>query len=508
MENSTGVIQMRGIVKRFGQLIANDHVDLEIKPGEVLGLLGENGAGKTTLMRILYGIYQAEEGEILIDGQPVQIRSPRDAIEHRIGMIHQKFMLVPTMTVAQNVILGTEPARGGFLDTSRAVEETAALAQKYGIRVNPRERINQVSLGEQQCTEILKALYRKAELLILDEPTTVLTPAQSRELFATLRGMAQRGEKVIFITHKLPEVFAVTDRVVVLRDGKVVGTFKTKETNERELANAMVGRELAELKPCEPCQGEPHLRLEDVSALSDQGHLALQNVSLTVCAGEILGIGGVGGNGQQELVEVISGLRRATTGRISIGGQDATRADPGQMRALGLCFIPADRYEMGTIAQFSLAENLVLQQHDRAPFARGGFLAHRRIRSFAEGLVKSYDIQCQGVGAETRTLSGGNLQRVVLARELCGNPRVIIAEYPTRGLDIAATEFVHQILREQRARGAAVMVVFSDLDELLQLSDRVAIMYEGRIQGVLGRCEYNIERIGMMMAGVASAAGG
>jgi simple sugar transport system ATP-binding protein len=504
----SSVIRMRGIVKRFGDLVANDHVDLDIRPGEVLGLLGENGAGKTTLMRILYGIYQADEGEIFIDGQPAEIASPADAIEHGIGMIHQKFMLVPTMTVAENIVLGREPHRAGFLDRKVAVDSVRELAEQYEIYVDPRAKVSQISLGEQQCTEILKALYREAEVLILDEPTTVLTPQQSKELFHTLRGMASRDQKVVFITHKLPEVFAVTDRVVVLRDGKVVGTFRTAETNERELAMAMVGRELKEVTPQASETGDTVLRIEHAYALGDEGGIALDDVSLSVSAGEILGIGGIGGNGQRELVEVVSGLRPLLEGVVAINGCHLNSCSPRFVRRLGTCFIPADRHNTGTIATLSVAENLILQEHDQPPFSRGGLLNHGQIRSHARELVKMYRIHCQGIAAETRTLSGGNLQKLVLARELSGSPQLIVAEYPTRGLDIAATEYVHSTLCEQRDRGAAVIAVFSDLDELLQLSDRIAIMYEGRIQGVLTRDEFDVERIGLMMAGASDKNGG
>lgn len=496
-------IEMRGIVKRFGDLIANDQIDLEIRPGEVLGLLGENGAGKTTLMRVLYGIYQLEGGEIFINGERVEIRAPSDAIDLGIGMIHQKFMLVPTMTVAENVILGAEPTTYGLTDIREAVEEVNRLADKYDIKVDPTARVDKISLGEQQFTEILKALYRRAEVLILDEPTTVLTPQQSQELFATMRGMADRGEKVVFITHKLPEVLAVTDRVVVLRDGQVVGRFRTSETNEQELAIAMVGRELSEVTLCDACTGDTVLLMENVSALNDENNLALKGITLDVHAGEILGIGGIGGNGQRELVEVISGLREPVAGNITIASCRVDRCNPKAVQSLGVCYIPADRHGTGTIGEFSVAENMVLQRHEEASFSRYGLLRHGRIRSHAEELVNLYGIHCQGVGAEARTLSGGNLQKLVLARELSGEPQLIVAEYPTRGLDIAATEYVHEVLREQRDRGAGVVAVFSDLDELLQLSDRIAIMYEGHLQGVLSRDEYDVEKIGLMMAGVS-----
>ena len=500
-----GIVEMRGIVKRFGDLIANDRVDLEIRPGEVLGLLGENGAGKTTLMRVLYGIYRLDGGEIRINGQPVDIRSPADAIELGIGMIHQKFLVVPTMTVAENVVLGAEPTNGALLDRGFAERQVLELASRYGILVNPRAKVGRISLGEQQCTEILKALYRKADLLILDEPTTVLTPQQMDELFDTLRKMAANGGKVVIITHKLPEVLAVTDRVVVLRDGKVVGSYKTQETTERELAIAMVGRDLRPATSVAKDVRGTVLKVEGISARNDEGRLSLKGVSMEARAGEILGVGGIGGNGQRELVEVIAGLRPTESGRIIIRDRELRVADPRRVRAMGVCYVPADRHGMGTVGPLSVAENLILQRHAEAPFSRRMFLRHSQIRTFAEGLVASYDIHCQGVDAQTRTLSGGNLQRLVLARELSGEPDLILAEYPTRGLDIAATEYVHHVLQEQRDRGAAVVAVFSDLDELLQLSDRVVIMYEGHIMGELSREEFDVERIGLMMAGVAES---
>ncbi len=488
-------IQMQGIVKRFGSLLANDHVHFELAEGEIHALLGENGAGKTTLMRILYGLYRPDEGEIRVKGQSVVIRSPKDAIQAGIGMVTQHFTLVPTLTVAENVVLG---GAGALLDPRRMQADVRAASQRYGIPVKPDALVRQLSVGEQQRVEILKALARNARVLILDEPTAVLVPQEVEVLFEALNRLRKEGLSVIFISHKLYEVMAVCDRITVLRDGRLVGTVEKSATNQTDLARMMVGREsFGVARQGERAQGEVLLRIENLSARGKKGLTALDNISLEVQAGEILGIAGVSGNGQSELSQVLEGMLKPSSGKVSVGGKDVTAASPGALAEAGVGRIPEDRHA-SVVAELSVAENLVLDQLEA--FTRGGSLDRAAIRKNAEKLIGEYQIKA-GPDDHTRTLSGGNMQKVLLARSLSRSPRVVIAAEPTRGLDVGATDYVRARLLEQRSRGAAVLLISEDLDEILALADRIAVIYEGRIMGVLGARDATVEQLGLMMSG-------
>ncbi len=494
-------VQMRGITKRFPGVLANDHVDLEVYPGEVMALLGENGAGKSTLMNILSGLYRPDEGEILIHGWPVHLHSPRDAIAHGIGMVHQHFMLVETLTVAENVVLGLDTV--GWVPRMEEVHrQIESLSEQYGLRVGPTAYIWQLSVGEQQRVEILKLLYRGADILILDEPTAVLTPQESAELAKTLRRMAEEGKAVIFITHKLDEVMAFADRVTVLRAGKVVATLRTAETNKAELARLMVGREVLfrlEKRACRP--GEVALEVENLQALNDKGLPALRGVSFQIRAGEILGIAGVAGNGQRELAEVITGLRRATGGSVRVYGRDITNCSPREVIEAGVGYIPGDRVGVGLVPNLSVADNLAMKAYREPPLARGPLLDRNALRDFARHLIDAFRIITPDHRTPARLLSGGNQQRVVLAREITASRGVLIAVYPSRGLDVGATEAVRRALLEERDKGAAILLISEDLDELMQLSDRIAVLYEGQIMGIVVPEETTLEAIGLMMAG-------
>ena len=506
----TPVVEMKGITKRFPGVVANDHIDFEVRAGEVHALLGENGAGKTTLMNVLYGLYQPDEGEIYIRGRKVTLRSPRDAIALGIGMVHQHFMLVPPLTVVENVILGLRSSRGPFLDTDRAEKRIADLSKRYGLKVDPRAQIWQLSVGEQQRVEIIKALYRGADILILDEPTSVLTPPEVKELFSVLRRMAEEGKAVIFITHKLHEVMAVSDRVTVLRDGRVVSTLDTEDTDERKLAKMMVGREvLFRVAREEVERGEIALEVRDLWVMGDKGLPALKGISLSLRQGEILGIAGVAGNGQGELAEAITGLRRATRGKVLIAGKDMTNRPSGEIIEAGVGYIPEERIRRGLIMDFSVAENAILETHHRPPFAdgwflpfaKGWFLNNQEIDRYVERLISDYEVKTPSKDVPVKHLSGGNLQRLILARELSREPKLLVAAQPTRGLDVGATEYIRRKLMEQRARGTAILLISEDLDEILSLSDRIAVMYEGEIVGIVPAEEAEVEEIGLMMAG-------
>jgi len=492
---------MKGIVKRFPGVVANDHVDFEARAGEIHALLGENGAGKTTLMNILYGIYRPDEGEIYVKGKRASIRSPRDAIGLGIGMVHQHFMLVYPHTVAENIVLGLSSS--SFFFPAREVRERIReFSKKYGLEVDPEARIWQLSAGEQQRVEIIKALYRGADILILDEPTTMLAPGEVGELFATLRRMAGEGRTIIFITHKLDEVMAISDRVTVLRRGRVVATRNTAETDKRELTRMMVGREVLfhlERKPAR--KGEVVLEVEGLHALNDKGLPALKGVSFAVCEGEILGIAGVAGNGQRELVEVITGLRRAVKGRVSILGEDVTNRPPGEIAERGVAHIPEERIRMGLVPNMSVAENLILKNYRCPPCSSRLFLNLPFIGQHAEELISEYNIVTPSKETPAKLLSGGNIQRLILARELSEEPRLIVAAHPTYGLDVGATEHIRQLLLKQREEGAAVLLVSEDLEEIMQMSDRIAVMFEGNIVGIVDTKGAKVEEIGMMMAG-------
>lgn len=496
-------LEMRGISKRFPGVLANDHVDFDVKSGEVHALLGENGAGKSTLMKILYGMYHPDEGEILLNGKPVTIASPNDAINLGIGMIHQHFMLVQTLTVAENVALGLPSSRGPLTDLDRVSKRILELAKVYGLQIDPDAYIWQLSVGQQQRVEIIKALYRGAALLILDEPTAVLTPQEVDELFVIMRQMVKDGHGLIFISHKLHEVVEISNRITVLRDGRKIGTRPTSEVTKQILANWMVGREVGFAPDRGDVQkGECRLQLENVSCGSDRGTPGLRGVSLELCSGEILGIAGVSGNGQRELAETITGLRKVTSGRVMLEGEDVTGFTPGDLTDRMLSYIPEERMRDGMIKNFSVAENMILREHDKQPFSRSGFLSLRDISSHSDELIKKFRVKTPSHDTLAKNLSGGNIQKVVIAREFSRNPRVIVAAQPTRGLDIGATEYVREQLLEQRRKGIAVMLISEDLDEILALSDRIAVIYEGQIMDIVPREKATPEKLGLLMAGV------
>ncbi|HET9587650.1 MAG TPA: ABC transporter ATP-binding protein [Anaerolineales bacterium] len=496
-------LEMRAITKRFPGVLANDLVDFDVKFGEVHALLGENGAGKSTLMKILYGLYHPDEGEILLNGRPVTITSPTDAINLGIGMIHQHFMLVQTLTVAENVALGLPSSRGLLTDLDRVSKRILELADIYGLKIDPEAYIWQLSVGQQQRVEIIKALYRGAALLILDEPTAVLTPQEVDELFAIMRQMVKDGHALIFISHKLHEVVAISNRVTVLRDGRKIGTRPTSETTKQDLANWMVGREVG-FAPDRGVveRGEIRLKLENISCGSDRGTPGLRDVSLAVHAGEILGIAGVSGNGQRELAEVITGLRKNTSGRVKLEREDVTGLQAGELTDRMLSYIPEERMRDGMIREFTVAENMVLREHHKQPYSRSGFLSLSNISSRADELIRKFQVKTPSRDTRAKNLSGGNIQKVVLAREISRNPRVIIAAQPTRGLDIGATEYVRKQLIEQRRQGVAILLISEDLDEILALSDRIAVLYEGQIMDIVPREIATPEKLGLLMAGV------
>lgn len=501
-------LEMRGITKRFPGVLSNDNVSIQIKSGEILALLGENGAGKTTLMNTLYGLYQPDGGEIRINGQTVQIESPRRAIELGIGMVHQHFMLVPTLTVSENIALGLPSGKGPFLDLKAVAAKIREISAAYGLSVNPEAYIWQLSVGEQQRVEIVKALYRGARLLILDEPTAVLTPQEAAELVALLRNMAAQGRTVIIISHKLSEVMAISDSVTVLRDGKLVATVETGSTNPKELAQMMVGREMKPLQreALAGC-GDTLLHVADLEVAGDKGTPALKGISFTVAAGEILGVAGVSGNGQKELAEAVSGLRKVEKGNAVLCGRDITNLSPDAIIKQGLGYIPEDRLHVGTIGAFSIWENMILKDHHCLPYSRCGFLQNKTIQKRSSELVKAYGVKTPHLNTPTGRLSGGNIQRLILAREITRAPKVLIAAYPTRGLDIGATEYVHSMLLKAREQGMGVVVISEDLEEIQKLSDRIAVFYDGQIMDILPADEADEQKLGMLMAGIHEQAG-
>jgi ABC-type uncharacterized transport system ATPase subunit len=494
-------VQMRGITKRFPGVLANDRIDLDVYCGEVLALLGENGAGKSTLMNVLAGLYRPDEGQTVIQGQPVHFQSPRDAIAQGIGMVHQHFMLVQSLTVAENVILGLE-STGLILHPEKVRQEIKTLSRRYGLQVDPDAFIWQLSVGEQQRVEILKLLYRGADVLILDEPTAVLTPQEATELATTIRHMASEGKAIIFITHKLDEVMAFADRVTVLRAGRVISTLATQDTTKEELARLMVGREVLFRLDKQACQpGQLALEVKDLEALNDKGLPALRGVSFGICAGEILGIAGVAGNGQRELAEVVTGLRRASGGQIRVSGRDITNRSPRQVIDANVGHIPGDRLGMGLVPNLAVSDNLAMKAYRRPPLAHGPLLDQNALRRFAKRLIETFHIATPTAETPARLLSGGNQQKVVLAREITADNGVLVAVYPSRGLDVGATEAVRRTLLEQRDAGMAILLISEDLDELSGLSDRIAVFFEGQIMGEVAPGEASAEEIGLMMAG-------
>ncbi|MEA4884315.1 MAG: ABC transporter ATP-binding protein [Clostridia bacterium] len=500
------VIEMRGITKRFPGVLASDHVSFAIRPGEIHALLGENGAGKSTLMNILTGLLHPDSGEILIRGEKVQLRSPSNAIAMGIGMVHQHFRLVQTFTVAENVTLGMPTPRFA-LNMAPIEQEIGRFSAEYGIAVDPRAQIWQLSVGEQQRVEILKALYRGAEVLIMDEPTAVLTPQEVRELFETLRKMAASGKAIVFITHKLDEVMSISDRVTVLRGGRNAFTCNTSDTSPRELASKMVGRELAAQHDRPQVElGETVLELRGLTAEGDRGEKALAGITLCIKAGEILGIAGVAGNGQRELAEVITGLRKATCGHVLIEGEDMTNHSPRQVIDAGVSHIPEDRLGVGLAANLAITENAIMKRYRSDEMFSGPMIDEKQANAWTYELVKRFRVKTPNLKTAVRLLSGGNSQRLLLARETTCKPRLVVAVHPTRGLDVGATEAVHEILLAERTEGVATLLISEDLEELAALADRISVMYEGRIMGTVSRDAINVEEMGLMMAGVAPKA--
>lgn len=496
-------LEMRGITKRFPGVLANDNVNFDVRSGEVHALLGENGAGKSTLMKILYGMYEPLEGEIYLNGELIKINSPTDAINYGIGMIHQHFMLVETLTVAENVALGLPSSRGFLTDLDRVSERILELADLYGLEITPSDYIWQLSVGQQQRVEIIKALYRGAALLILDEPTAVLTPQEVNEFFVIMRKMVADGHGLIFISHKLHEIMDICDRVTVLRDGAKIGTKIIDNITKSELANWMVGREVSMIRELdEVACGQARLCLENISCDNDRGMPALRNVSLSVLSGEILGLAGISGNGQSELAEAITGLRTIKEGTVLLEGEDITNFLPGDVTERMLSYIPEERMKDGMIKDFNIAENLVLREHHVSPFSEKGLLKLKAIAKHSDDLIEKFNIKTPSRETKAGNLSGGNIQKMVLAREISRNPRVLIAAQPTRGLDVGATEYVHTQLMKQRGNGTAILMISEDLDEVMALSDRIAVISEGKIMDIVDRDNATPEKLGLMMAGV------
>lgn len=495
-------LEARNITKRFPGVLANDNVSLELRKGEIHALLGENGAGKSTLMNVIYGLYTPDEGQIFIDGTQVEIHDPKDAIAHGIGMVHQHFMLVPVFTVAENIVLGAEVTRGPSLDMRRAEREIRRLSEEFGLRVDPQAVVEDMPVGLQQRAEIVKALYRDANILVLDEPTAVLTPQEAEDLFRVMRQLTERGVSIIFITHKLKEVLAVADRITVMRRGKVVGTTTPEETDEQGLASMMVGRDVVlaiDKPPATP--EEVVLEVRNLTVHDERGVVAVRDVSFDVCAGEILGIAGVQGNGQTELAEVLTGLRVPQSGEIILNGLRVPFHRPRYLFEHGLAHIPEDRQKHGLVLSYSVADNMVLCNYYKDPFSRGVQRRQRPIRTQAETLVAEYDVRTPDAMTPVSNLSGGNQQKVIVARELSRNIRLLVANQPTRGLDVGSIEFIHRRIVEQRDEGVAVLLISAELDEILSLADRIAVIYHGQIVATIAAEDATREQLGLLMAG-------
>jgi ABC-type uncharacterized transport system ATPase subunit len=503
------VLEALHLTKRFPGVVANDDVTLQLRKGEILGLLGENGAGKSTLVKMLFGLYRPDEGEIRMHGEPVQVRNPGDAIRRGLGMVHQHFQLVPVMTVAENVVLGAEPGRGPVLDLRAASRRVRELSERFGLAVDPDAVVEDLPVGTQQRVEIIKALYRDAQILILDEPTAVLTPQETDELLQIMRDLAARGVSVVFITHKLREMMAVADRVMVLRGGKVVGEARPAETDEAGLANLMVGRTVVlrvHKGPADP--RDVVLDVEGLRVRDDRGQEAVRGLDLQVRAGEILGVAGVEGNGQRELVEALCGMRPKAGGVVRIAGTVATALHPHQVHALGVSHIPEDREKDGFVGSYSVADNLVLNRFDVAPFASRGVRRLDAVEATAHELVERFDVRTPSVDTPLSSLSGGNKQKVVVARELSQSPVLLVAAQPTRGVDVGSIEFIHNQIVAARDAGAAVLLVSAELDEVIGLADRIAVLYAGRVVEVVDAAAASRERLGLLMAGAATGAAG
>jgi simple sugar transport system ATP-binding protein len=495
-------LEMRGITKRYPGVVANDGISLEVRPGEIHALLGENGAGKTTLMNVLYGLARPDEGQILLDGVPVAIQSPADAIRRGIDMVHQHFMLVPVLSVWENILLGEETmANRVFLDRAEARKRIVELGRRFGFEVDPDAKVGSLSVGWQQRVEILKALYRNARILVLDEPTAVLTPQETEEIFAVLRRLAAQGHSIVFISHKLYEVLEIADRITVIRRGRVVGERRPAETNEDDLAEMMVGREVQlTVDRGEAHPGKPMLRIEGLRVRDDRGHEVVRGVDLEVRSGEIFGIAGVAGNGQDEFVEAIIGLRRPSAGSVSLGDERVTGRSPRTMNKAGVAYVPADRHRFGLILSFPLSDNLVLTNYYRAPYTRGIVRDEAAIRHSAEETVERYDIRTPSATVTAGTLSGGNQQKAVVAREFDRELRLLVLDQPTRGLDVGSIEFIHRQAIAKRNAGTAILLISAELDEVLEMSDRIGVMYRGQIVRVLDGRTADKNEVGLLMA--------
>jgi ABC-type uncharacterized transport system ATPase subunit len=496
------VLELRNITKQFPGVLANDHINLTLGEGEIHALLGENGAGKSTLMNILYGLYSPDEGEILIRGQVAKITGPTDAIRQGIGMVHQHFMLVPVLTVTENVMLGEETTKGLMLDRKQVANKIRELSRKHGLEVDPDAKVENLSVGVRQRVEIIKVLYRSANILILDEPTAVLTPQEADDLFGILRSLRQQGVSIIFISHKLREVLELADRVTVIRRGRVVGETKTAGASQATLAELMVGRQVALTVDKTAAEvGEPVLRFENLQVLDNRLQVAVNGAGLEVRAGEILGIAGVQGNGQTELVEALTGLRTVQNGTVRIGGQDVTNASPRKITECGVSHIPEDRQEDGLVLPFPVYDNLIINTFYRPPFAKGMMVNQKAIIDQADGLIQEFDIRTPSAAVPVSNLSGGNQQKVIVARELNRPIKLLVANQPTRGLDVGSIEFIHQQLVQKRDEGAAVLLVSAELDEIMGLADRIAVMFKGRFTAVVDADDVSKEQVGLMMAG-------
>lgn len=508
MGAATPVVELKQITKVFPGIIANDSISFKLHKGEIHALLGENGAGKSTLMNIVFGLYQPEEGSIEVNGEPVIIDSPNRAIELGIGMVHQHFKLVQPFTVTENIILGSEPKKGTRINYKKATEEIRQLSEQYGLQVNPNAKIHDISVGMQQRVEILKTLYRGAEILIFDEPTAVLTPQEISELMEIMKRLVAEGKSIILITHKLKEIMQIADNVTIIRRGKVVDTVKKSETTPQELAEKMVGRNVTfkvDKKPAEP--GDVVLQMENIISNNKEGAAILQGLNLQVRAGEILGIAGVDGNGQSELIEALTGLRHVDGGSVKLLGKDITNMSPRKITESGVSHIPEDRHKHGLVLDFSVSENMILETYYKPPFNKGGFLNFDAIDKHATRLVERFDVRTPSIATHARSLSGGNQQKAIIAREIDKNPTLMIAAQPTRGLDVGAIEFVQQQLIAQRDQGKAVLLISFELDEIINVSDRIAVIYEGQIVGEVLPDKTNDQELGLMMAGSTAKRG-